>query len=167
MKKYPFLFLVGVILIGMILTSCQKQDTGSQDASQFVKSLETAATAIKQKSVESENVIAAVSYNGENYRDPFELPASVKNVKQYPNAILKEMALDSLKLIGIVYHKDQRWAVFRATNGKLYKITEGMRVGTQQALLTEITSRQAKFTVDEVAEGDKPRELVMSVQEPK
>jgi Tfp pilus assembly protein PilP len=166
MRTYPLLCLIGMILSGLLLTSCQKQDTAHQDVSRFVKSLESAATTQKQKSGLKESEIVSIAYDGEKYRDPFELPASVKNVKQYPNAILGDMALDSLKLVGIVTHKDQRWAVFRASNGKLYKITEGMRVGTQQALLTDIKQNQAKFMID-AGEGDKPRELVMSVQEPK
>lgn len=167
MRKYPLFLWVSMILSGLLLTSCEKKDTAHHHVSQFVKSLEQAASTQTQKSATKDGEMLPVAYDGESYRDPFELPASVKNVKQYPNTILHDMALDSLKLIGIVHHKDRRWAIFRASNGKLYKITEGMRVGTQQALLTDIKRDQVTFVVDAVAEGEKSRELVMSVQEPK
>src|SRR3990167_4831236 len=151
----------------MLLTACQKKDTSKQDVTRFVKSLEDASQNAKKNDIEKESIaIVAITYDGEKYRDPFELPADVKNIKQYPNTILVGMALDSLKLVGVVLHKNQRWAVFRASNGKVYKITEGMRVGIQQALLTEIGHHQAKFMIDASAEsGEKPREVVMTVQE--
>ncbi|OGT44003.1 MAG: hypothetical protein A3F13_04565 [Gammaproteobacteria bacterium RIFCSPHIGHO2_12_FULL_40_19] len=151
----------------MLLTSCEKQNNAKRDVSRFVKTLENVSSAMKPKDAEKGEVIAPVFYDGDKHRDPFELPASVKNVKQYPNTILVEMPLDSLKLIGIVFHKNLRWAVFRGTNGRVYKMTEGMRVGTQHALLTEIQRSQIKFTVDVNTEaGVTAKEVVMTLQEP-
>ena len=166
MRKYLF-SLLGVIIGSILLTSCQKQNTAKQDVSRFVETLENVAKTPKKEHIEKKNGVIPVFYEGEKYRDPFELPASVKNVKQYPNTILRDMSLDSLRLVGVVLHKEQRWAIFRASNGKVYKMTEGMRVGIQQALLIEIKQDQVKFMIDVTTEaGEKPREVVMSVQEP-
>ena len=65
-------------------------------------------------------------------------------------------------------HHNIRWALFRSHDGKLYKITEGMRVGLQQALLTHITDNQVEFKIDaDAKQGEKPKRIIMPLEEPK
>jgi Tfp pilus assembly protein PilP len=146
------------------LPACQKQKDAKQAVSQFLKQIETTTTAERTKNLSDQAAGIHITYEGENLRNPFELPAMVKNLKFYPNTILKDAGLDSLKLVGIVLHKNQQWAVFRAQDKKLYKMTVGMRVGFQQALLSEINQDNVKFTVDTQDGSKRKVEMVLEEQ---
>lgn len=168
MKHYQI--IIGAILISssLLLSACQNRgDNANKEVSRFVTTVENAAKKNTGQQMQKKFTVQPIAYEGNAYRDPFELPAAVKNIKKYPNAILGDTALDTLKLVGIILHGNERWALFRANNGKMYKMTEGMRVGVQQALLTEISNNQVKFTVDVDSEqGGKPQEVTMTLQEP-
>jgi Tfp pilus assembly protein PilP len=162
--------ITSVLISAMLLTSCQtqKKDTARQDVARYIASVEKAAETDQSTALLKQTVIHPVVYNSENLRDPFELPTMVKNTKNYPNAILKDVSLNSLKLVGIVTEKNQRWAMFKTSEGQLYKITEGMRAGFQQALLTKIDLDSVTFTIDANTEvGEKPRDVVFTTQENK
>jgi Tfp pilus assembly protein PilP len=162
-KKFMMLLLCGILLT---LTGCEKKNTAKQDAKSYAEKIEAAAKSIPQKNLDIITDIKPVVYDGANRRDPFELPASIRNVKQYPNTILPNVALDSFKLVGILLLKDDRWAMLRANDGKVYKVSVGVRIGLQQALVTDIEKNQVKFRIDSPAEtNEKPREVVMKLQE--
>lgn len=150
-----------------MLVACSKknQEDPTQQVARFVQQIEAAAKLSEQNKKNKQADIAQVEYTGSALRDPFELTAAVKNVKDYPNSILTDTSIDSLKLVGIVAHKDARWALFRSTDGRLYITTEGMRLGLQHALLTQITANEVKFSVDESSGGEGKREVVMSIEE--
>jgi len=160
--------IVLIVTSVLLLTSCQTQrkDTASQDVARFVVNIEKASETSHPDALQKPIIVKPVVYNSENLRDPFELPTMVRNTKQYPNAILKEVSLDSLKLMGIMVEKNQRWAMFKANDGQLYKMTEGMRAGFQQALLTKIDADSVTFTIDANTDvGEKPRDIVFTTQE--
>lgn len=169
MKYSTFSLMIGILLCSAVLPACeQKKNTAAKkDVSQFVKRIEEAAKAGEIGKLKKPVEIVHITYDGSDLRDPFELPTMVKNARQYPNAILRETALDSLKLVGVVLHKDERWAIIRSNDGKIYKITEGMRVGLQQALLTQISQGEIKFSIDDSGTDEGKRDVVMTVQEPK
>lgn len=170
MKWYSRIaFIMTALLCIVILSACEKQrdeKDAKQVVSLYVKNLEKAseqrgAVKVSQKTI----LIKQVTYDVANMRDPFEMPSMTKNTKQYPNTILRNAALDSLKLSGILLQDNQRWAVFRANDGKLYKMTVGMRIGIQQALLTQILQNKVIFSIDG-STPDEPKHMVsMSIQE--
>lgn len=168
MKKNHIISGIILVFSALLLSACQNRgDNAKKEVSRLVTTVENAAKKNTGQQVNKKLIVQAIAYEGARYRDPFELPAAVKNIKKYPNAILGDVALDTLKLVGIIHHGNERWALFRANNGKMYKITEGIRVGVQQALLTEISNNQVKFTVDVDSEQDgKPQEVTMTLQEP-
>lgn len=157
-----FLFCV------LCLSSCHSENENPQaSAEKFIQQ----AKQTSQKALLEEDkraTIVAATYQGARSRNPFEIPALVKNTKLYPNAILTHMALDNLKLVGVVIHHDQRWAIFRSNDGKLYRITTGMRVGLQKALLTQIMQNQVKFVVDMpvgTSGKEESHDVIMTTQE--
>lgn len=160
--------IIGILMSMIFLTSCQtqKKESATQDVDRMVASIEKAAATDRAHALQKPVIVQPVIYNAKNLRDPFELPTMVKSAKNYPNAILKDVSLDSLKLIGIVIQKNQRWAMFRTNDGHLYKMMEGMRVGFQQALLSKMNSDSVTFTIDANADvGEKPRDVVFTTQE--
>jgi Tfp pilus assembly protein PilP len=157
--------ILAILVSTLTLTSCQtqKKDTAQQDVGRYVTSIEKASEQDQSYALPKPANIKPVVYNATSLRDPFELPTMVKNTKNYPNAILKNVSLDSLKLMGIVVEQDHQWAMFRSSDGHIYKITEGMRVGFQQALLTKIDAKSVTFTIDANADvGEKPRDVVFT-----
>ncbi|HLB55754.1 MAG TPA: pilus assembly protein PilP [Coxiellaceae bacterium] len=167
--KYNRLFIIFLLSLCMItLNSCgeKNKESPTEQVAKFVQQVEAAAKLSEKNKSSKQATIAQVEYTGSDLRDPFELTAAVKNVKEYPNSILTDTSIDSLKLIGIVMHKDTRWALFRSSDGRLYVTTEGMRLGLQHALLTQITADEVKFSIDESSTGgEAKREVVMSIKE--
>ncbi|PIZ04518.1 MAG: hypothetical protein COY58_03445 [Gammaproteobacteria bacterium CG_4_10_14_0_8_um_filter_38_16] len=159
-------------LVSLMLVSCHNNQSqnAQKNAQRFVKQLE-AASEIKDENKKEEVEVKPVVYEGVGLRNPFEVPALVKNTKLYPNAILTNMALDNLKLTGIILHDNRRWAVLRANDGKLYRIDEGMRVGLQQALVVHVDQNQVVFRIELEADATnkelmESHEIVMTLQEP-
>jgi len=169
MKIGKYILIICVIVSGALLASCHKKtNTAKKDAEEFIQRIKAASEmSLANKKKEAGSNVRRYYYEGAHMRDPFELPATVKNVKQYPNAILRDVGLDSLRFTGVIIHNDHHWAIFQTSKGQLYKLTEGMRVGVQQALLIDITQEQVKFVVDaNAAIGEKQHEVVMTIQEP-
>lgn len=163
--------LIISILIGITLvTSCHKKHSvksADQKVKQFIKKIEkpTVVTTPQQHNATS---FSNVTYKGKTERNPFESSKISKNSKHYPNTILKNISLDSLKLVGVMTHENKRWAIFRANDGKLYKMTEGMRVGITSALLTKIDSDHVVFLEDlEMGAEKKTNLVVIPIEEQK
>ncbi|MCB1827646.1 MAG: pilus assembly protein PilP, partial [Coxiellaceae bacterium] len=107
-------------------------------------------------------------YQAQKQRDPFERPNTdqKKTSKQlYANAILTNVSVSSLKLIGTVSQNNRIWAMIATPQGNIVRITVGYRVGNNQALVTQITENQVKFKVD-TDDKDKPRILTITMDEP-
>lgn len=163
-KKCTLIFLLCIFC----LSSCHSTtENPTARAEKFIQqAIQTTQKELREKNARVR--MTAVTYQGARLRNPFEIPALVKNTKLYPNSILTNTALDSLKLVGVVMHHDQRWAVFRSNDGKLYHMTAGMRVGLQQALLTQIMQNQVKFVVEMPASAAgkaESHDVIMTMQE--
>ena len=78
---------------------------------------------------------------------------------------MNDVALDTVKLIGVIVHHKQSWAVIRTNKGQLYGLTIGTRVGLQNALLTQVEENQVKF-IQEVntLSGMENQEIVLRLQ---
>ena len=87
-------------------------------------------------------------YNTSHLGDPFKRPVTNRNKKRYPNAVLRTYNINSLKLIGIIGEHKQRWALIVTPDGTLRKIKQGARIGTSQALVTDISLSSVKLLLD-------------------
>lgn len=167
--KFLRLMSMSLFFVSSIfLVSC-KEHSAQKEVDMLVKNLETSSQQQELKR-EAAKTMTPVEYQGQSLRDPFEIAALIKkNDQQFPNTILRDIALDSLTLVGTVSHQDERWAIFRANNGKLYRVKEGMRVGIQHALLTQVDKNQVKFKL-EIASSPteaESQEVVIRMQRPK
>ena len=165
MRHRIFFFLMTAIFFSVLLSSCdQKKQNPHQDVNQLIVQIETASKQSEIKKLKIKETAVHIVYDGGKLKDPFELPSSSQGGKVYPNSILRELSVDSLKLTGVVMKDDTRWAIFRENDGKLYKITVGMRVGVQQALLNKISPDQAVFLIDEAGGDEGKREIIMTLE---
>ena len=168
--KYCRLYLIiGVLLCSAVLSACQQKNKSDakKNVLKLVKQVEDASRASEFNKLNKPLPIISVVYDGSHSRNPFELPDAIKNIKEYPNTILREGSIESVKLIGIVLNNKERWAIIRAKDGRVYKISEGMRVGMQQALLTQISQDAVKFSIDDSGTDEGKRDIVMTIEEPK
>lgn len=162
--------LVGCIFLCLLLVNC-KGHSAKKEADQFVAKTQADAMQKKQDEVKPALSIEPVRIDASKSRDLFEIPVTTTRTKKYADVILQDMALDSLKLTGVLMRDHQQWAVFRANDGKIYKVPLGTRVGLEQALLMRITPSEAVFKVDdENVSGEKEykdsHEVVMLLQSP-
>ncbi|EKD78028.1 MAG: hypothetical protein ACD_42C00075G0002 [uncultured bacterium] len=160
-------FAIGILLSVLLFPGCQQKKThAAQDAKKYIDVLEKAMEQTTQKELKKKSAIPAYVYDADHIRDPFELPTTVKKKKEHENVILQDVALDSLKLTGIVLHDNDRVAIFRANDGKLYSIRVGTRVGLQEALLTQIGRNEVKFKIEiDTGAGQESRDVTLSLQE--
>jgi type IV pilus assembly protein PilP len=103
------------------------------------------------------------TYQTIDTRDPFSSLESTGSPKNYPNSILQQYTLDSLKLVGILEHKNKRWAMVTAPDEKIYRITVGTRIGKQQSLVTKIAGNSVFLQTDEFSSKQK-KESVLVLQ---
>jgi type IV pilus assembly protein PilP len=96
-------------------------------------------------------------------RDPFSTLEITAGVKKYPNAILQQYTLDSLKLVGILNHEHKTWAMLRAPDEKMYRVIVGSRIGNQQSLVTKI-SENSIFLETEQNSPNSKKESVLVLQ---
>lgn len=96
-------------------------------------------------------------------RDPFTSLETMSNSKKYPNSILQQYTLESLRLIGVLEHGAKKWAVITAPDEKIYRITVGTRIGKQQSLVTKITPNTVFLQTDQFPSNDK-KESTLSLQ---
>lgn len=172
MKSYQTCMIFCIVFCCIALSGCSKEKKQSADveAKRYVQELQKASEKIKFDQEQQVGSIATVTYTAANLRDPFELPATKKkeNKMIYRNTILKDVALDSLKLTGILDQNNQRVAIFRANDSKLYNVTVGMRVGLQEALLIKINESSVIFQIQADPGSDQSsRDVVMTIQESK
>ena len=170
MKFFRIISLLLFLIASAFLAGCKgKEHSAQEEVDRLVKKLEVSSEK-QELTKEAEKTIAPVQYNAAHLRDPFEMAElAKKNDQQFPNTVLRDMALDSLALVGTVEHRNERWAVFRANNGKLYRVKEGMRVGIQHALLTQVDKNQVKFKLEITSSPTETEshDVVIRMQRPK
>ena len=172
MKKLSFYTFLCIAPCCLLLNACSKHEGSAQkEVANLVKVVETSAEATQKNEQNTETpVVKPYRFDGDQLRDPFEGPTESKEQsKQYANTILKNTALDSLKLIGVVLNGATQYAIFRANDGQLYKIGVGTRVGLENSLLKRIDENQVEFIQETgpTSEGTLTREIVVRLQEPK
>ena len=104
-----------------------------------------------------------VSYDLSDERDPFSpwvinkpapaVAASGSGQGLQPDAnrrkeALEAFPLDSLKMTGILEAGNQRWAIIRAPDGVIYRVTKGNYIGQNNGKITDVTD--LKIAVREI-----------------
>jgi type IV pilus assembly protein PilP len=162
-------FLFCIAACCLCLSACSKHEKSAQDdVNNLVKVVETSAESTQNKKQKTPDLIQTYHFEGAQLRDPFESPTEVRQEnKQYANTILKNIALDSLKLVGVIVNSTMQYAIFRANDGQLYKIKVGERVGLENSLLTKVNENEVTFTQESgpSSEGTLTREIVLRLQE--
>lgn len=166
-KKLIFLFLATSILPSILLLSgCEKDRKAEKEVKEFVQRAEKIAQAKKETEKKKENPIVSYVYEGDNLRDPFDRSENLPVAKRHDNSILSDMSLDDLKLVGTVLRKENSWAIVRGSDGKLYRLTQGVHIGVQQAMLVEIKQGEIILkTKSDMESKDKSNDIVMKIQE--
>ncbi len=94
------------------------------------------------------------SYDDSTLRNPFiptvELQAAESNNGLKPNMsrerdVLEQYALGSLKMMGSLEKNSRRWALIRASDGTLYRITTGRHIGKNNGKVVRITETQLEL----------------------
>lgn len=165
-KSKKIFIYIGIILLAATLSSCGgKSKSAKKEADNFVKTIEDAAKTNQMQQLNQPVEIKKITYDAGNLRDPFSLPTETRNALLYPNTILRTESIDKLTLTGIIVDGNKKIAVFKNANGDLYKLSEGMRVGLQNALLLKINDNNVIFKLGTQGDEKGEQEITMTLQE--
>lgn len=163
-------FRMTCILLGLgtsiLLSGCGNDNDGSKATRSYIQK-KRAEYQNKETQVSPLKDIPATSYQATKLRNPFERPKA-KRGKKYPNAILQSYGLSSLQLVGTMTdpNSTKTWAFLRTSDGKIYKIIKGSRVGSNYALVTQIDRNQVKFIEEQESDDGelKQRTFTLTLQ---
>lgn len=168
MKYLRLLFFTSLIaLSGMILFACSDSGKSSKHIDQYIKSIQEKYRIKKpvEKPIVKQPV---VTYVKAELRNPFHkatIPAGKRKI--YPNVILRQYRLDQLRLIGTVAEANKAWGLVVAPDGMMYKIQRGMRISSNQSLVTQIGENEVKFEEDLGYGPSTEKQVVtLTIQEP-
>lgn len=161
------LFFLLIMILMMLTTSCGKQKKKEDNIDEYIQ--KTKQKLIIQTPTEyTVPKIDKAYFHTNNQRNPFENPFIKKLKKSYPDAILKEHSIDSLRMVGIINHGKKIWGILTTPDGKKYKVTIGMRVGVNNALVKKITEHEMILEDQSGSEqGQNPVEITLPIKTPK
>jgi type IV pilus assembly protein PilP len=99
-------------------------------------------------------VFEVFTYNDAVLRNPFvatiEIQAAPTNDGLKPDMsrqrdVLEQYAIGSLKMMGSLEKNGNRWALIRASDGTLYRITAGRHIGKNNGKVVSITESQLEL----------------------
>ena len=150
----------------LLLSGCEKDRKAEKDVKEFLQRAEKIAQVKRDSEKKKENPLVSYVYEGGNLHDPFDRSETVTVAKRHSDSILSNTSLDDLKLVGTVLRKKNSWAILRGSDGKLYRLTQGVHVGVQQAMLMEIKQGEIVLKIEpELGSKEKSNDVVMKVQE--
>lgn len=160
-------YIIILFLLSFLLSSCDSKNRKEKNIDEYIH--QTKQKLIIQTQIEyTVPKTNKITYQATSERNPFENPFIKKLKKSYPNAILREHSLDSLRMIGIISQNRNIWGILSTPDGKKYKVTIGMRVGVNHALITKITEHQMILEDQSgMDQGQKPIEVVLPLENPK
>ncbi len=94
------------------------------------------------------------TYDDATLRNPFvatvEIQAAesnngLKTNMQRDREVLEQFAIGSLKMMGSLEKNNRRWALIRASDGTLYRITAGRHLGKNNGKVIRITENQLEL----------------------
>lgn len=166
MKSKKIFIFICIILSTVTVSGCGgKNKIAKKEADNFVKTIEDAAKTNQMQQLNKPIEIKKITYDADNLRDPFSLPTETRNALLYPNTILRTESLDKLTLTGIIVEGNKKIAVFKNQQGNLYKLSEGMRIGLQNALLFKINENNVIFKLGSQGDEKGEQEITMTLQE--
>ncbi len=83
--------------------------------------------------------------------------------KQAKGEFLSKFFSGTPKLIGIMTEKNKKWAIIRASNGKLFIVTQGSKMGNTTARVTKIEKNEVTIIT---SDGDETKTYTLKLQEP-
>ena len=121
-------------------------------------------------------IYESYAYVKERLRDPFTPKArtrissgggTVKLQCRPPRDVLEGFPLDSLKMVGILEQKGERWALIRGKDGTLYRTKKGRCIGQDDGKIVKITESEIILmeTVADGLGGRMKRKTVLSASE--
>lgn len=115
------------------------------------------------------------AYDAEKLRDPFTPKkkraatpgGDIKMQCSPPRDVLEGFPLDSLKMVGSLEQKGERWALIKSKDGTLYRTKKGKCMGQDDGKITSITESEIVLmeTVSDGLGGRIKRKTVLSVSE--
>ncbi|MFI4937734.1 MAG: pilus assembly protein PilP [Candidatus Berkiellales bacterium] len=78
---------------------------------------------------------------------------------------LETLTLDSLKMVGIIFKKNKKWALIKDPNNKIHWVTEGNYLGQEQNKISQITEDKIILVenVDSALMGKKPERKMITL----
>lgn len=150
-----------LLALGLGLGGCSKQKAKTA-VNDFMNKVRSEMPPTKAPTpIPAENF--ATTFQTTDTRDPFSSLDAVAAAKNYPNSILQQYTLDSLRLVGILEHGKKKWAMLSAPDEKIYRISIGTRIGKQQSLVTKITGNSVVVETDPFGSEQK-KESVLVLQ---
>jgi type IV pilus assembly protein PilP len=101
----------------------------------------------------------AFTYVAGNRRDPFQptVPESAKNNTLRPDMsrnkeALEEFPLDALKMVGVIEYNRVLYAMVKAPDGVIHRVTAGNHMGQNFGRITKVSEKEVDLT-EVVADG--------------
>jgi len=121
-------------------------------------------------------IYESYAYVKEKLRDPFEPKrktrpevggVQVKLQCRPPRDVLENFPLDSLKMVGILEQKGERWALIKGKDGTIYRTKKGRCMGQDDGKIVQITESEIVLeeTVSDGLGGRTKRKTVLSASE--
>jgi len=148
-NKYPVAVLAVFLTAG--LTACGGEE--NVDLQTYVNEVKT-----RQKSnippLPKPQTFEVFTYNDTTLRNPFaatvEIQAAESNNGLKPDMardrdVLEQYAVGSLKMMGSLEKNGRRWALIRASDGTLHRITAGRHLGKNNGEIVSITESELEL----------------------
>lgn len=104
-------------------------------------------------------VYETFAYKADGLRDPFEKPVSQARAKAQkaarangispdfnrPHEQLEDFPLDALRMVGTLKEGDKIWAIVKANDGTIHRVTTGNHMGENYGKITQITDSEIKL----------------------
>lgn len=140
-------------LLALLLTGCLDTGAGMQDLRDYIATVKTTAPGKKLDPLPTVEPYRPYRYSAQGLKDPFALAAFVQPVEpelpdngirpdpERPREELERYALGSLKMVGTV-QRDGLWALIKAPDGIIHRITVGNYLGNDYGRVTAISERR-------------------------
>lgn len=167
-KKMNYLLLIAILPVVLLLSGCHKNNKAKKEAVDYIHRVEQMDQAKKPEAEKKEKSASTYVFESDKGRNPFEAGESsvTQNKKNYANTLLPTVSIDNMKLIGTAVRQENSWAIVRASDGKLYRVVKGVRLGVQQALVSDIRPYELILRIEaESGSKEAPRDVTLRVQE--
>ena len=164
---------VAIAIVTLSVASCGGENVG--DLKNYIKQVKSRQKS-KVEELPKPVMYESYAYVKEKLRDPF-LPKARKRIGgtnthiklqcRPPRDVLEGFPLDSLKMVGILEQKGERWALIRGKDGTLYRTKKGRCMGQDDGKIIKITESEIilRETVSDGLGGRMQRKTVLSASE--